>query len=89
MNAIRNLRPAVDPEVSRLTEMANIERQEKETALIERDNALGRIRHLEESTHIIAVPHRRIRLANGPDFVQDLIRPAGSPARPIKRLFPT
>ena len=34
-------------------------------------------------------PHRRIRLANGPDFVQDLIRPAGSPARPIKRLFPT
>ena len=28
-------------------------------------------------------------LANGPDLVQDLIRPAGSPVRPMKRLFPT
>ena len=28
-------------------------------------------------------------LANGPDLVQDLNRPAGSPVRPIKRLFPT
>ena len=32
---------------------------------------------------------RRMSLANGPDLGRDLIRHVGSPARPVKRLFPT
>ena len=44
---------------------------------------LGLIRPFQAKTQ------RRIALTNGPDFVRDLNRPAGSPARPMKRLFPT
>ena len=33
---------------------ATSERHDKETAMIERDNALDRVRHLEQSTTILA-----------------------------------
>ena len=53
-SATQRSRPHVDPNVTRLMSETASERHDKETAMIERDNALDRVRHLEQSTTILA-----------------------------------